>query len=201
MNNIYKAIALILISLFFAFGITISIVLFANSHRFVPDKWLEVEEKVTAFFERITLPIKIARLSWLPADEEILMPVYGIRVREVTDSWNAPRPDNRLHEGQDIFAARGTPVFSGTSGYVVRMGDGDLGGNFVYVAGNGGARYYYAHFDRIADGLRIGQKVTTDTVLGFVGNTGNAENTPYHLHFGVYRLRKAVDPLPLLVNR
>ena len=179
----------------------VSIGLAVYSPRYYPDKWLKAEEKITEFFEKITLPIKIARLSWLPADKEVLMPVYGIRVREVQDSWQAPRPDGRFHEGQDIFGDRGTPVFSGTDGYVIRMGVAELGGNYVYVAGAGGRRYYYAHLDRVAEGLKIGQKITTDTVVGFVGNTGNAENTPPHLHFGIYVLRKAIDPLPLLVNR
>lgn len=171
------------------------------SPTYYPDKWLKIEDKATSFIGRITLPIKLARLSWLPADKEILMPVYGIGIREITDSWQAPRPEGRLHEGQDIFAAKGMPVFSATAGYVIRKGVADLGGNFVYVAGPGGRRYYYAHFGRIAEGLKIGQEVTTDTVLGFVGNTGNAEGTPFHLHFGVYQSRRALNPLPLLINR
>lgn len=199
--GIYKAIGVgILICLFIViFGI--GIVLFIKSPDTHPDKWLRVEAKVTAFFERITLPIKIERLSWLEVDKELPLPVYGIRLREVQDTWQAPRPDSRSHEGQDIFAKRGTPVFSVTRGYVTRIGIGDLGGNYVNVAGPGGRRYYYAHLDRVADGLRIGQYVTIDTVLGFVGNTGNAENTPPHLHFGVYVMHKAINPFPLLVNR
>lgn len=185
------------ITLFFVY-ILILIVSLPVNH---PDTTLEIGQMVTAFFDRITLPIKLARLLWLPADKEVLMPVYGIRVREITDSWQAPRPDNRLHEGQDIFADKGTPVFSGTNGYVTRISIGDLGGNVVYVTGAGGRRYYYAHLDRIAGGLYRGQKITTDTVIGFVGNTGNAENTPYHLHFGIYANKIAVDPLHLLINR
>ena len=199
--RVYKLAGLAILISLLIFTLVIVFSLILNSPTYYPDKWLSLENKTTSFFERITLPIKIARLSWLPADREILMPVYGIRVREVQDSWHDARPDNRVHEGQDIFADRGTPVFSGTDGYVVRMGVGELGGNFVYVAGTGGRRYYYAHFDRIAEGLNIGQKITTDTVIGFVGNTGNADVTPTHLHFGVYMLGKAINPLPLLVNR
>ena len=200
-KKVYKIVALGIITFLFIVVLIVSIGLAVYSPRYYPDKWLKAEEKITEFFEKITLPIKIARLSWLPADKEVLMPVYGIRVREVQDSWQAPRPDGRFHEGQDIFGDRGTPVFSGTDGYVIRMGVAELGGNYVYVAGAGGRRYYYAHLDRVAEGLKIGQKITTDTVVGFVGNTGNAENTPPHLHFGIYVLRKAIDPLPLLVNR
>ena len=200
-KKVYKIVALGIITFLFIVVLIVSIGLAVYSPRYYPDKWLKAEEKITGFFEKVTLPIKIARLSWLPADKEVLMPVYGIRVREVQDSWQAPRPDGRFHEGQDIFGDRGTPVFSGTDGYVIRMGVAELGGNFVYIAGAGGRRYYYVHLDRVAEGLKIDQKLTTDTVVGFVGNTGNAENTPPHLHFGIYVLRKAIDPLPLLVNR
>jgi len=200
-HKVYKAagVGVLICLLTIILGVGIGLII--GSPTYYPNKWLKAEEEITQFFNRITLPIKVARISWLPAEEEILMPVYGVRLREIVDSWGDARPDDRTHEGQDIFASRGTPVFSVTNGYVTRVGVGDLGGNVVYVAGAGGRRYYYAHLDRVADGLYRGQKVTTDTVLGFVGNTGNAETTPTHLHFGVYFLRKAINPLPLLVNR
>ena len=201
LHNVYKTIGLTIIALFLVFVITAGIILLAGFPKYNPDKTLEIEGEVADFFNKVTLPIKLARLSWLPADQEILMPVYGIRAREITDSWMAPRPEERYHEGQDIFANLGTPVFSGTNGYITRLGEGNLGGLFVYIAGAGSRRYYYAHFNKIAEGLSVGQKVTTDTVIGFVGNTGNAENPPYHLHFGVYILRKAINPLPLIINR
>jgi len=184
-------------TLFFIY-IFILVISFPQNH---PDKTLAIGEKITAFIARVTLPIKLTRLSWQEPDKEVLMPIYGVRVREVSDTWQAPRPEERVHEGQDIFAAKGTPVFSGTDGYVTRIGNGNLGGNFVNIIGAGGRRYYYAHLDRIAEGLHRGQEVTTDTVIGFVGNTGNAENTPHHLHFGVYANRRAINPLPFLVNR
>ncbi len=110
-------------------------------------------------------------------------------------------PEQTLTMGQDMFAPKGTPVFSAVHGYVRRTGTNELGGNIVFVTGAGGRRYYYAHLDRIAHGLHAGQAVTTDTVLGFVGTTGNAITTPPHLHFGVYEGREAIDPLPLLRDR
>lgn len=166
-----------------------------------PDKTLEIERRVTEFFEKITLPIKLAKLSAKEPDSQVLMPVYGEKVSSIANTWQSPRGEGRVHEGQDIFAPRGTPIFSGTYGYVTRFGNGELGGNFVNIVGAGGRRYYYAHLDRFADGLRVGQWVTPDTIIGFVGNTGNAETTPPHLHFGIYERRQPIDPLPLLVNR
>lgn len=167
-----------------------------------PEETLALESKVVEWMDRVTLPIKLARLSMQPPDIAIRMPVYGVKVGSVTDTWHGPRDGGaRLHEGQDIFAAKNTPVFSGTSGYVRRIGDSSLGGLHVFVTGAGGRRYYYAHLNSVASGLRVGQWVTTDTVLGFVGNTGNAITTPPHLHFGMYEGREAVNPLPLLGER
>ena len=167
-----------------------------------PAYTLRIEEKLTAYLDEVTLPMKLAMLSMQEPDKELLMPVYGKSVSTVSDTWEAPRDGVRLHEGQDIFAERGTPVFSATKGYVRRIRENsELGGNNVLITGAGGRRYYYAHLDRFAEGLRVGQEVTTDTVIGFVGNTGNAITTPPHLHFGMYVRRDALNPFALLRDR
>lgn len=150
---------------------------------------------------RAALPFKVARLYAAEPDARLSMPVEGVRAVQVGDSWHAPRSGGRLHEGQDIFARRGTPVRSATEGYVVRVGQNTLGGNVVWVAGAGGRNYYYAHLDSFAPGLAAGDYVTTDSVLGYVGTTGNAAGSSPHLHFGVYTPAGVVDPRPLLADR
>ncbi|HEX5708761.1 MAG TPA: M23 family metallopeptidase [Pyrinomonadaceae bacterium] len=150
---------------------------------------------------RATLPFNVARLYAREPDTELSMPVEGARVGGVSDTWHAERPDGRRHEGQDIFARRGTPVRSATEGYVVRVGESPLGGKTVFVMGAGGRAYYYAHLDRHAEDLAAGAYVTTETVLGYVGTTGNATGTPPHLHFGVYTPEGALNPLPILKDR
>lgn len=142
----------------------------------------------------------------MPPDGQLLMPVRGVRVSPIANTFGAPHDGSREHEGQDIFAPRGTPVYSATKGVVFRIGYGQLGGNYVFVMGPGGRRYCYAHLERYAKDLREGDEVTTATLLGYVGNTGNARTTPPHLHFGVYGSWWSTDecvinPLPLLVNR
>lgn len=166
-----------------------------------PDHTLTIGQRLTVLLDGITLPLKLAKLSMQEPDATILMPVHDKKVATVTDTWHVPRGTDRVHEGQDIFAPKGTPVFSAVNGYVRRTGVSELGGNIVFVTGAGGRRYYYAHLDRVAHGLHAGQPVTTDTVLGFVGNTGNAITTPSHLHFGLYEGREALNPLPLLRDR
>jgi peptidoglycan LD-endopeptidase LytH len=153
------------------------------------------------------LPAFFARVGEQP-DAVLLMPVDGARVAQVTDTWGAPRGGGRRHEGQDVFAPRGTPVRSATPGFVYRIDDLSLGGLSVTIVGEGGRRYYYTHLDTVPDDLVEGQRVGVDTVIGFVGDTGNAAGTPPHLHLGVYDGSDddpcawvAIDPLPLLVDR
>lgn len=152
--------------------------------------------------ERFPTPpvARIVQLQFSEPDTALLMPVAGVPVRRVANTWKAPRPGGRKHEGQDIFGKRGTPVVSATDGVVVRIGTNSLGGNVVSVMGNGGRIYYYAHLERYAEGLKSGQEVLAGDTIGYVGNTGNARTTPPHLHFGVYTAAGAVNPLPLLVD-
>jgi murein DD-endopeptidase MepM/ murein hydrolase activator NlpD len=98
----------------------------------------------------------------------------------------------------DIFVQRLTPVLAVAAGRAMPRKD-DLGGNTVWLNAPG-ISYYYAHLDRVA--VRDQQRVKAGDVLGYVGNTGNANGMPSHLHFGVYRWgREPVDPLPLLLGQ
>lgn len=167
-------------------------------------EWQREVEEWQVYLEQ--LPLYLAKLPSEP-DARLVMPVEGVRVSEVANTWNAPRGRGRIHAGQDIFAPHGTPVFSATPGYVWRISTRELGGKTVTVVGGDGLRYYYAHLDRYAEGLEEGQEVTTDTLLGFVGTTGNAASTPPHLHLGVSSgnpltcERLVYDPLPKLIDR
>ena len=157
-------------------------------------------EGVASRLSGVTLPFKAALLYAGEPDRELSVPVEGVGVKQIKNTWHAPRSDGRLHEGQDIFARRGTAVRSATEGYVVSVGENALGGNTVFVLGAGGRNYYYAHLDSYAEGLAVGVYVTPETVLGYVGTTGNAAGTAPHLHFGVYTTGGAIDPLPLFKN-
>ncbi len=160
------------------------------------DIWLAAEDIILG----ITLPFKLAALVGEERNTVLQIPVEGILLREIGDTWGASRDSGRTHEGTDIFAERGTPVYAATRGYVIHSGVNKLGGNIVFTIGPGGVRYYYAHLERIAEGIKPGMIVTPDTVVGFVGNTGNASSTPPHLHFGVYE-NGAENPYPLLIDR
>src|SRR5437868_6368764 len=150
---------------------------------------------------KLLFVVHVAGLYAKAPDQNLEMPVQGVTKSQVADTWHVPREGDRLHEGQDIFAKRGTPVLSATDGYIFRIGENKLGGQTVSVIGAGGRIYYYAHLDSYAPNMAAGDHVTTQTVLGYVGNTGNAAGGPTHLHFGVYARGGALNPLPLLTDR
>jgi len=95
------------------------------------------------------------------------------------DTWGAPRPGDRRHLGVDFISPRGTPLVAVVPG-VATSGQNSLGGNVVYLAGDDGHRYYYAHLDRWG---RLG-RVAAGDVIGYMGDTGNAVGVP-HLHFEI----------------
>jgi hypothetical protein len=155
----------------------------------------------SAIAHKVIFYAYVAQLSMQQPDNKLAMPLADVTKRQIADTWHAARGTGRLHEGQDIFAPKGTPVLSATKGFVYNIGENNLGGQTVSVVGAGGRVYYYAHLDAYAPGLAVGDRVTTRTVLGYVGTTGNAQGTPPHLHFGIYTSNGAINPLPLLADR
>jgi murein DD-endopeptidase MepM/ murein hydrolase activator NlpD len=126
-------------------------------------------------------------------------PVSGSKA-SVGSFWGDDRDGGkRPHEGIDIFAPKLTPAVAGADGVVTGVKEGGLGGKSVWMRVNDKNNFlYYAHLDKQL--VQEGQPVKKGEVVGLVGNTGNAKNTPSHLHFGVYTLNGPVNPLPF-VNR
>jgi murein DD-endopeptidase MepM/ murein hydrolase activator NlpD len=153
-------------------------------------------------FHSLALPFLEIEMSLREPVESLPMPVYGVRVENLEDTWGDARTEGRIHQGIDIFTSEGTPVFSSTVGYVTFVDFGYRGGRNVIILGPGAVRYYYAHFTRVANGIEEGSYVTPDTVLGFVGTSGNALGTAPHLHFGVYpKTWEAINPYGLISDR
>jgi murein DD-endopeptidase MepM/ murein hydrolase activator NlpD len=148
-------------------------------------------------FPRLKNLVRIVQLYREPAPISLPVPVQGIHPSELADTWGAARSGGRTHEGIDIFARRGTPVISSTQGVVIFKGLNLLGGRVVEVVGPAGWRHYYAHLDAWSV-AGIGDWVEVGTVLGYVGDSGNAKGTPTHLHYGVYARGEATNPYPLL---
>lgn len=96
------------------------------------------------------------------------------------DDFGDPRPGGRVHQGIDILANYGTPVFAAQSGRFQEEYN-DLGGISALVYADSGDYTYYAHLQGYA-GVGSGAHVPAGTLIGYVGDTGNARGTP-HLHF------------------
>lgn len=141
---------------------------------------------------------RIIALLREPPPAQLPLPVADAQLARLVDTYGAPRSGGRRHEGIDIFAPRHTPVLSTTRGVIVRRGDNRLGGRVVMVLGPGGRLHYYAHLEAFSE-LPLGAWVEPGLVLGYVGNSGNAQATPPHLHYGIYQPGGgAIDPYPLL---
>lgn len=123
---------------------------------------------------------------------------------EFSNDWHYPRSHGRRHKGIDMLAPLGTPVVAiadGTLTVVDRVdnfdGDSDLGGIAVTYETEVG-RFYASHLDAIPDDLADGQQVRAGDVLGWVGNSGNAQGGPHHLHLGWYVGESAINPFPTM---
>ncbi len=98
------------------------------------------------------------------------------------DSWGEPRPGGRGHTGVDMMAAIGTPLVAIESGVIWSPNWHYAGGIGLYIKGDSGDMWYYAHMDGYAPGIEGGTRVVAGQLVGYVGNTGNA-SVP-HLHLG-----------------
>jgi len=99
-----------------------------------------------------------------------------------TDSWGDPRPGGRTHTGTDMLAAEGTPLVAIEAGAIWNPGWHSAGGLGLYLKGDSGDSWYYAHLSAFVTGLVAGMRVEAGQRVGYVGHTGNA-STP-HLHLG-----------------
>lgn len=93
------------------------------------------------------------------------------------DTWGAARSGGRRHQGVDMIAPAGVPIYAVTSGYVT-FKQNRLGGNAASLMGDNGNRYYFAHFSRYEGSSR---RVAAGDIIGYNGRTGNT--TTNHLHF------------------
>jgi len=116
-----------------------------------------------------------------------------------SNDWGAPRERTGTHEGNDIFAATGTPVLAVADGRLFRVGTRKIPGNRVWLKSEQGDTLFYGHLSAFAEDARNGAEVEAGDVIGFVGSTGDAEQTPPHLHFEIHpRGGEATNPYPFL---
>jgi murein DD-endopeptidase MepM/ murein hydrolase activator NlpD len=117
---------------------------------------------------------------------DLMVPVEGVSASQLRDTYNHARSGGRVHDAIDIHAPRGTPVLATADGVILKLHYGARGGYSLYhLDDDGRTRYYYAHLDRYAVGINQGVRVAKGQVIGYVGDTGNAQPGDYHLHFAI----------------
>ncbi len=116
--------------------------------------------------------------------EGYVFPVYG--PSSFTDTFGAARAGVGWHHGEDIFAPLGAPLLAIADGTLFSVGWNNRGGYRLWLRDRQGNQFYYAHLSAFSPLATDGREVKAGDVIGFNGNTGDAQSTPYHLHFEIH---------------
>jgi murein DD-endopeptidase MepM/ murein hydrolase activator NlpD len=144
------------------------------------------------------------------APSGLAIPVVGIAVAQLSDTFDAARGQGRRHDAIDIMAAEGTPVIAAADGTVEKLFNSARGGLTIYERSPDQRwTYYYAHLSAYAPGLAEGQQVKRGQVIARVGHTGDASAAGPHLHFAINQMAPgerwwngtAINPYPLLAGK
>lgn len=154
------------------------------------------------------------------SDEPTLDPVFEVFPHEGNlvnfwDSWGARRSGGRRHQGTDIMSPQGTAIRTVADGVVTEMGRSRLSGFFIRVAHEGGWMTVMMHLNNDLLGhdngeggtwsaffptLMVGDVVSAGQILGYVGDSGNAEGTRPHTHFELRIDGHKVNPYSYLLD-
>ncbi|MGH8475462.1 MAG: M23 family metallopeptidase [Methylococcales bacterium] len=123
-------------------------------------------------------------------DQDPMIPVRGAAPKDWNPKtfWYEPWGTSKVHKGIDIFARKGTEALAAVSGVVVHRADLKFGGNSLTILGPRWRIHYYAHLDSVAAKIEVGDWVPQGSIIGTVGNSGNARGRPAHLHYAVMSL-------------
>lgn len=102
------------------------------------------------------------------------------------NTWGAPRSGGRRHKGTDVFGQWNAQVYAITNGRIARFSSSRLGGIGLYLKGDDGHLYYYAHLNGFADGMSVGKRVEAGQFIAYNGDSGNARGGAPHIHFQVH---------------
>ncbi len=155
-------------------------------------------------------PIEIAQ-QVVVGPAGLALPVVGVKVGELVDTFTAARGTGRRHDAIDIMAAEGTPVIAAADGTIEKLFFSHGGGGITIYERSTDPKwmYYYAHLSAYAPGLAEGQQVKRGQVIGRVGHTGDASPSGPHLHFAINSMAPGerwwqgspINPYPLLAGK
>jgi hypothetical protein len=152
-------------------------------------------------------PVKVApEVTARLSDGGYVFPVFG--PVSFGDTFGAPRSGvpGGWHHGEDIFAPIGTPLLACADGTIHTVGFNRLGGYRLWLRDQDGNEFYYAHLSAYSELAVEGRSVEAGDVIGFVGDTGDADGGSPHLHFEIHPTAMlglgydgVVAPYPILV--
>jgi murein DD-endopeptidase MepM/ murein hydrolase activator NlpD len=167
----------------------------------------------------MTLPVTSAHATADRTQElhEIVLDVFPHQGQAVSfwDSWGAKRSGGRRHQGIDIMSPRGTKIVAVADGVVTTMGWHRMSGYFIRLAHDDGWLSVYMHLNNDTFGtddgeggpwsaffpvLKEGGTVRAGDVIGYVGDSGNAEGTRTHTHFELRNNDTKINPHEYLVE-
>lgn len=124
--------------------------------------------------------------GWVsPVRSYKLTSAFGMRVHPISKKW-------KMHDGVDMSAPQGTPIYAAKSGKVTTASY-QAGGAGYYVSINHGDGFSSVYMHMTHYIVSKGQYVTAGQVIGYVGSTGGS--TGPHLHFGISYNGKYVNPM------
>lgn len=102
----------------------------------------------------------------------------------------------RAHLGIDYAAPKGRPIYATADGKIIHKGNKGGYGKTIEIRHSGGYKSLYAHMSKYSSRVKRGQYVKQGQLIGYVGSTGRS--TGPHLHFGLYKNGRAVNPAGVL---
>lgn len=156
-------------------------------------------------------------MSPAQADGEPTLTCFPLAPAEIRydNTWGSARSGGRRHQGTDVMAPKGTVVMAVADGVVETLDTASGAGLYVRLVHDGGWETWYMHLDNdtpgtddgrggestaYAAGLAVGDEVVAGQIIGYVGDSGNAEWTGPHLHFEFHIGGGATNPYPALVE-
>ncbi len=127
--------------------------------------------------------------SRMPLEGAALTSGFGMRNHPVLGG-------RRQHQGIDLAAPTGTPVYATADGVVGRADLYSTYGLFISIEHGASMETRYAHLSRLA--VAAGDNVKKGDLIGYVGSTGRS--TGPHLHYEVRVEGLAVNPIPYMVE-
>ena len=176
---------------FMGYGPIVAAEYISNKKKLRAFNFSSKDNKVMGFFDEAGQSLKNAFLK-APIKLASISSRFGMRFHPV-------QKRHKPHNGIDYGARRGTPFVSVASGVVINAGYNQFNGHWARIKHTNGYDTEYLHATHLAKGIRVGAKISQGQVIGYVGSTGLASGP--HLHFGMRKQGKYIDPVKQTFNR